>query len=281
MKMSFCTIAFRHRPMYLEDMIFIISKLGYNGIEIWGNHLRGYETSLGKIRKILKERKLKVSMISPHFDFTNNYRRWTKSIEDAKKFIAFSVELNCPLIRCFTGQIGSEYATRSQWENGVKGIRHLAELAQKEGITIGIETHPNTLADTTIAVLKLLDEIKMENVKIILDFYNMWETEKKDPIDVLNLLYSHTVHIHAKNADVRKGKISPFNYVIDKNRKLESIRPLGKGDLNYKIILKELLKRGYKSYISVECFETERNPLWVAEEEILFIKESIKDAKVK
>jgi len=273
MKVSFCTIAFRHRPMLLEDMIFIISKLGYDGIEIWGKHLKGYETSLREVRKILKKRKIEVSMISPYFDFTNNRHRWIKSIEEVKRNIAFAVELNCSLIRCFSGQIGSRYVTQRQWENGVEGIRHVAELAKKEGITIAIETHPNTLADTTSSTLKLIEEVNMENIKINLDFYNMWETEQKDPIEVLDILYSSTVHIHAKNADLRKGRVSPFSYVMDKNRDLEAIRPLKSGDLNYKLILKEISKRGYKNYISVECFETQRSPLWVAEEEILFIKE--------
>jgi len=279
MKVSFCTIAFRHRPMALEDMIFIISKLGYDGIEIWGRHLKGHETSLRKIREILEKRKIEVSMLSPYFDFTNNRHRWIKSIEEAKRMIAFARELNSPLIRCFSGQIGSEYATRKQWENGVEGIKHFAELAKKEGITIAIETHPNTLADTTTSILKLLEEINMENVRINLDFYNMWETEQKDPIEILDMLYPYTVHIHAKNADLLKGKVSPFNYVMDKNRDLESIKSLERGDLNYKVILKELLKMGYKDYISVECFETKRSPLCVAEEEILFIKKNINREK--
>jgi len=276
MKVSFCTIAFRHRPMLLEDMIFIISKLGYDAIEIWGRHLKGYETSLRKIREILEKRKIKVSMISPYFDFTNNRRSWIKSIEEAKRMITFAVELESPLIRCFTGQIGSEYVTDRQWENGVEGIKHFAELAKEEGITIAIETHPNTLADTISSTLKLIEEVNMENVKINLDIYNIWEQEQKSPLEIIEALYPHTVYIHTKNADLKEGRVNQFNYVMDKDRELSAVRSLKEGDLDYNIILKELLRREYNGYIAVECFDTQRSPLWIAEEDILFIKEIIK-----
>ena len=278
MKLSFCTIGFRHRKTALEDLIFILSKLGYDGIEIWGPHLNGYETSLDKISRILEQRGLKVCSLSPYFNFTDSYAKWVSSIAEAEKFIAFAIELGCPFIRCFTGEVGSKWATEKQWDDGVSGIREIAGLAKKAGITIAIETHPNTLADTIPASLKLLHDIGMENVKFILDFYNLWEIDQKDPLEVLEELYPYTVHIHAKNADLGRGKISPFRYVMDANRALDSVRPLDNGDLDYKAILTELVRRKYQGYLSIECFETERNPLWVAEEELIYIKKVIERA---
>ncbi|HEX21661.1 MAG TPA: sugar phosphate isomerase/epimerase, partial [Actinobacteria bacterium] len=38
MKISFCSIAFRKSPKTILEIIPIIADLGYDAIEIWGNH---------------------------------------------------------------------------------------------------------------------------------------------------------------------------------------------------------------------------------------------------
>ncbi|NVM52547.1 MAG: sugar phosphate isomerase/epimerase [Candidatus Helarchaeota archaeon] len=272
MKISFCSIAFRHRPMLLEDMIFIISELGYDGIEIWGDHLKGYETSLEKIKKLLYWKNLEVSMISPYFDFTGSTQKWNSSILTARKFIQFAKELDCSLIRCFTGKVSSEFATKRQWKRCIDGIKYIAQIAKKDNITLAIEIHPNTLMDTNDSTMRLLEEVDEDNVKLNLDFYNMWEMDQISPLKLLDKLYPWVVHIHAKNAVLSKGRISPFWYVMDKGRDLLGIRNLSKGDLDYDLILKELINKGYDKYISIECFETRRFPLRVAKEEIIYFR---------
>lgn len=272
-KISFCTIAFRHRPMLLEDILFIISELGYDGVEIWSKHLEKYEASLDKIKNILKWQNLEVNMISPYFDFTRSYKKWYESIENAKKYICIAKELGCPLIRCFTGKVPSEFATEKQWNGCVEGIKYISRVAKKEGITIAIETHPSTLADTISSTLKLIEKINEENVKINLDFYNLYEVDNTDPLTAIEKLYPYVVNIHAKNAVLSEGRISPFRYVLGKNHMLKNIRYLSCGDLNYNLVLEELVKRGYNGYISIECFETRRSPLRVAKDEIKWFRQ--------
>lgn len=282
MKISFCSIAFRHRPLWLRDIIFIISEIGYDGIEIWGEHLKGYETALERLRKTLIHCNIEVSMLSPYFDFTGTYKKWWKSIEEGKKFIHFAKELNCSLIRCFTGKVPSEFATEKQFKSAVEGIRYLAKIAKEENITLAIETHPNTLADTVKSTLKLIETINMENVKVNLDFYNLWEIERVDPLVALDQLFDHTVNIHAKNACIQGGRISPFHYVMDKKRRLTQIRYLKDGgDLDYDKIIYKLLEKGYKYYFAVETFETERHPIRVAKDELFYLRNLINKIKTE
>lgn len=276
-KISFCTIAFRHRQILLEDILFMIKELGYDGVEIWSKHLEEYEPSLDKIKNILKWQKLQVNMISPYFDFTGSYKKWYESIENAKKFICIAKELGCSLVRCFTGKVPSEFATEKQWCSCVEGIRYIAQVAKKEGVTIAIETHPSTLADTISSTLKLLNDINEENVKINLDFYNLYEVERADPLTVIEKLFPYVVNIHAKNAVLSEGRISPFRYVMGKNYMLKNIRYLSCGDLDYSLILKELYKKGYNEFISIECFETRRSPLRVAKDEIKWFRKIMKE----
>ncbi|MEM4523137.1 MAG: sugar phosphate isomerase/epimerase family protein [Nitrososphaeria archaeon] len=258
----------------MEEIIYIISKIGYDGIEIWGYHLKKYEASLSRLRKLLNYRNLEVPMISPYFDFTGRYQNWCRSIEEGKKFISFAVELNCPLIRCFTGKVSSEFATEKQWKACIEGIKYLAEIAKKNNITLAIETHLNTLADKDDSIMRLLTEINTDNVKLNLDFYNLYEISPDNfsPKKLIEKFYPYIVHIHAKNAILSKGKISPFWYVMDKKVSLENIRYLSAGDLDYNSIIKMLIDKNYQGYISIECFETRRNPIRVAEDELKYIR---------
>lgn len=107
------------------------------------------------------------------------------------------------------------------------------------------------------------------------------ESERISPLELLDKLYPWVVHIHAKNAVLSKGRISPFGYVMDKSRDLPSIRYLSNGDLNYEMIFRELLKRNYKNYISIECFETRRSPLRVAKDEIKLFRRCISSLKTQ
>ncbi|NEW09016.1 sugar phosphate isomerase/epimerase [Paenibacillus sp. SYP-B3998] len=275
MEFSFCTIAWRHKTLKLDDMLYLISLLGYDGIEIWSKHLFEYTAALPALKKLLAHCNLKVPMITPYFDFTSTKKKWRDSILEAEKYIHLANEINCGIIRCFTGKVGSEFATQREWNNCVEGVQVIADKAAAYNIKIAIETHVNTLADRIESIKKLLIDVNRPNVGLVLDFYNLYENEKGlDPLIVIEELYEHTIHVHAKNAESNLGLITPFNYVMDKDRKILGIRNLNDGDLDYRAIIAELKKRGYQGFVSVECFETNRNPIRVAMDEIQFLNQT-------
>ncbi|SDD51878.1 Sugar phosphate isomerase/epimerase [Paenibacillus sp. CF095] len=275
MKFSFCTIAWRHRTLKLDDMAYIVSLLGYDGIEIWSKHLSEYEAALPALKKLLSHSKLQVPMITPYFDFTSSKKKWRDSILEAETFIHLANEIDCRIIRCFTGRVGSEFATQREWKSGVEGIQVIADKAAEFNIKIAIETHVNTLADRIESIQKLLKDVNRPNVGLVLDFYNLYENERgMDPLLVIEELYEHTIHVHAKNAEANLGLITPFNYVMEKDRAILGIRNLADGDLDYRAILNELNRRDYQGYVSIECFEVNRNPIRVAMDEIKFLNET-------
>lgn len=279
MKFSFCTIAWRHKSFSLEDMIHVVAMLGYDGIEIWGNHLCGYETKLDSIKKLLESSGLEVAMISPYFDFTSSKERWRKSIIDFETNLHIARRLDCKLIRCFTGKVGSDFASKKEWSSCIEGLKIIAEKADLFSVKIAIETHINTLADRKTAIKKLLEEVSSENIGLTLDIYNMFEIGE-NPYQLVDEFNSDIFHFHFKNAERNLGTISPFNYVLEKNREIVGIRNLFSGDLDYRRILKQLIALKYKGFISVECFETRRNPIRFAKDEISFLRETMKTEQV-
>jgi 3-dehydroshikimate dehydratase len=270
-KFSFCSIAWRHKSLSLEDMIHIVAMLGYDGIEIWGKHLWGYETKLDSIKKLLDSSEIEVAMISPYFDFTSSKERWRKSILDFDTYLHIANRLDCKLIRCFTGKVGSDFATAKEWNSCVEGFKIIAEKAMKFSVKIAIETHIHTLADRKDSIKKLLDDLRSENVGVTLDLYNLFEIGE-DPYRLVEDFNHNIFHFHFKNAEKNLGTISPFNYVLEKNREIIGIRNLFSGDLDYHRIMNQIRALDYEGFISIECFETRRNPIRFAKDEISFLR---------
>jgi len=253
MKLSFCTIAYRNRRISLKEIIFKIAEWGYEAVEIWGYHLVRL-SGLWEIKQALTITGLNVSVVSPYFNFTANAMEWKKSIKKAEEFIEYAYELKACGIRCFTGRVGSKIATSKQWEDGVTGIRTIADMAHRKGLEVFIETHPDTLADTTESTIRLLNAVGRDNVGIICDLYNLWEVEGDNLFDSFKILYPYIRHLHLKNANTDTRIKSPFSLVHVKDADLSTISYLDNGNVNYENYLNYLKKNNFSGYLSVEWF---------------------------
>lgn len=252
MKISFCSIAFRKSPYNIIDIITIISHVGYDAIEIWGNHFG--KIPLREIKDALADNNIAVSMISPYMDFTDSLEKWNESVSVAEAYSQISREIECDKIRVFTGIVGSREASKEQWSRAVKGLKKIC--AENPGVIFALETHPKTLVDNIESTVKLIEDVGADNLKVNLDIYHMWEVHK-DPLDVLNRLYPHVCHIHAKNADL-PPKFSVNNHPLLHDKKatqnIIGVTYLKDGRMEYGDFIEKLLHTGFSGYFSVEWF---------------------------
>jgi len=255
-KISFCSIAFRSQPKGIDGIVSILSPLGYDGVEIWGNHLPDKnEDSLNSLVDTLAAAGLRVPMISPYFDITGDPESVRQSIIDTKTFCRTCEILRSPLLRVFTGVSGSDTATIAQYSGAVKALKEMAAIAAASGVTLALETHPGTLVDSIPAVLRLLDAVDHPAVKINLDIYHMWEVHH-DPVWAYQQLREAVAHVHAKNANL--GPVGPEHYPLlhDKraSQQIVGVTYLDKGDMIYPPFLRALRESDYDGFVSVEWF---------------------------
>jgi sugar phosphate isomerase/epimerase len=253
MEIGFCSIAYRHQKMSVREIFQRVASCGYEQIEIWGNHLQN--TSLEEIYSCLCKFSLKPSMISPYFNFTDGDKRWKISVIDARRYIDFAANINCRLIRFFTGRKGSRSAQEKNWHDCLEGIKITADIAQKYNINIVIETHADTLADSYWAINRLIKETNRENVGINFDVYNIWENEGNFTWEIFKKVFPYIKHVHLKNAK-SKSIPSPFSLVHRKNADLSTICLLEEGEIDYRPYLNYLKGKNFKGSISVEWFGT-------------------------
>lgn len=251
MLISFCSIAFRESK--IEDLIPGIVRLGYDGIEIWGDHLREFHRRNGEMRTLidlLADARLSVPVISPYFSFTEGEEKSSSSFQTAREFVFYSKILSNAAVRVFVGPPGSRDASEAQWLSVVEGLQRICD--ENPTATFCLETHQGQLMDTTASTLEIIRRVGRRNLKVLLDVHNLFAVGE-DPVESLRHLFPHIVHVHVKN--LRREKVCY----------------LDEGDMNYLPFLNALRSSGYNRYLSVEWFGEEA---WSAAEHELSILRS-------
>jgi len=251
MKISLCSIGFRRTAQSLSDIIPIVAGLGFDGIEIWGEHFKN--TDPREVVTMLADSGLEVSMISPYFDFTGTVGAREKSMADADVYIDYAAAINAPLIRVFTGVVGSLEANRGQFNTCAASLREVCDKAAASGVGMALETHPKTLVDTVPGSLALLEAVDRPNLKLNLDIYHLWEVHF-DPVAVLEWLFEHIGHVHAKNAKIQPNSHYPLLHDQQASQDIIGVTPMAEGNMPYTGFLKSLKRKGFNGYVSVEWF---------------------------
>jgi 3-dehydroshikimate dehydratase len=261
MKTSFCTNVFK--PEELEERIADLSKLGYDGVEFWQQHLDGADRE--KVKKMLEDNNISASQLCPYFDFTDTEEKRLESIELGKKYAELAGYLNCPNIRVFTGKLSSKDASLELWRHAALSLRKLCDIAPE--INFVLETHPGSLMDTSESTLRLLSMTDRENLKVnlqvpLVDGEDVFESAKK--------LGKHTCHLHAHNWKLKEG--GNWGGVGE-------LTFLSEGDYDFKEFVSVLKSEGFDGYISIEhpTHRGEHSPLETAGKEIGYLKKVIKE----
>jgi sugar phosphate isomerase/epimerase len=263
-KLSLCSInfhtAFSKRgdkvTSKVEEIIPQVASLGFDGIEIWGRHLEGKSLpEIKKIKELTQEHNLEIPVISPYFDFTDTEEKWEESFNRALKFIEYSYYLGKPMIRFFSGRVGSERASPEQWRKACRALRQICNIAETYKIKIAAEIHDNNLMDTVPSTLRLLKEINKENLGII------FQPHSFSPLEVITSFeetFPYIFHIHL------------CNFTQEQKYSL-----LSEGIFDIKSFVKKVTAKNFKGYLSLEFWKTPL--LEVARSELEYLRSLIKE----
>lgn len=278
MKLSFCSIAFRKTGESLTEIIPMLAQVGYEGVEIWANHLAGDGTDVDTIASCLAEYDLCVPMISPYFNVTGDEGQWQTTVASARKYYDYAKALGAPLLRAFTGFLGSDEVDDDLWGLAVQRLTRLCDTAADRGLGIALETHPKTLVDKVPAIHRLLEDVSRPNLGLNLDIYHLWE-QHKDPSWVWSQLRPFVRHIHAKNAVIPPSDGDDYPLFHDKQglQEIDGVTYLGHGNMCYAPFLARLAREGFSDWISVEWFGGD--PLTAADHELTWLRSHIPAAE--
>ena len=227
----------------LLPILSSLREMGFDGVEVpildtdtqkwkrWSNELN----ALGMERVAVSLNSAEHQLISPDPAMRN------KALEYNKKIVECAATLGA---RYLTGPLHSSLSvfsgkgpTAQELEWARENLRLLAEHAQREGITVGLEflnRFESYLVTSTAELIALVDSINHPNCKMMFDTFHA-NIEEKDPVSSIQMAGDRIIHVQLSENDRST---------------------LGSGQIDFPATLAALKAIGYEGMISIEAFST-------------------------
>ena len=190
----------------------------------------------------------------------NNPKYHDEVIATTKKTIDSCAEFGVKTVIAFTGYKwrdaenpnSGEISFEEGAENCAKGLKKLCEYAEKKGVNVALEIlntratdhpmmgHPGYQGDHTDYCMEIIKKVGSPRMKLLFDIYHV-QVMDGDVIRRIRQYKDYIGHYHTAGNPGR-------NEIDDKQ------------EINYRAIMKEIVKTGYKGYVGQEFIPT-RDPL--------------------
>lgn len=241
MQIGLCTIAFRDLP--LRDVIEIAKTADVDGIEIWGQAAHvGPDispTDLEMVTHMIKRANLRVSAYGSYIRFADNGNE-VNSESDFKKALTVTKALGTDIMRIWVGSKPSDDMNQQDWELATRSLAKACAEADKYGIYLAMEMHDSCFTDTETATLRLIDEVKANNLRV--NYQPSFRLPPDRELKSLGAVGEFTINVHAQNR----------NRLASKPGERLELALLTEGVADYKAIVAELLSIDYSEFISIE-----------------------------
>ena len=248
MKLSFSTLACPDWTM--SQILAMATAAGYDGIEL--RFVEGeaslwklpvfQATALGSLKHVLADQGLSICCLdtSCRFDSPDaaERRRW---IEEGERMSDLAGELGAPGLRVFGDpiQAGADRASTDGWI--ADSIRQLAEITERKGVEVWLETHGDFASARETAVI--LARSSAPKAGAVWDPINCFVATRERPVDGAAALGTAIRHVHIK--DIRrknaKGNENSWEYVLT-----------GQGDFPLQEVQSALKNLAYDRFLSFE-----------------------------
>jgi hydroxypyruvate isomerase len=172
-----------------------------------------------------------------------------RSVDEAT---GYAKALGVDRVNCLVGLRIDGVSFEEQWRVLVENLRYASEKFARQGLDLLAEPInaydiPGFFISSTREALRLLDEVRADNLKIQYDVYHMQKMEG----NLVETIREHLARIgHIQIAD-NPGRHQP-----------------GTGEINYRFLLNELDRMGYEGYVGLEYVpepDTKASLSWVEE----------------
>lgn len=250
MILSVCTISFRHQLISIDQLAQWAKNNHFKGIELWGAHAKNLACQPRYNQAWLSEYGLKTTMLSDYLPLNATENELRKQVES---LCHLAKHWGTKKIRTFAGTTASADTSNDTFTELTLALRKACQWLAQHGLTLIIETHPNTFADTVASTQKIIEHVDCNNLKINFDVLHVWES-KADIITSLEILKPYINHFHLKNvssADLLEVFSPATVYSASGSR--EGIVPLFEGVVNYKSFLNHVNNHPDKNIRQMEA----------------------------
>ena len=253
----------------LEDTCALLRRNGYDGLELrvryftgdpkeppspWGRHITdvspdNFGAKAASIKSTLKAHGLRLVAIASNAS--------ALELDVIRKLAEGAAAAGCPLVRVgaprrYTGEVNY----LDLFAEAVTAFEKAIEITRANGVRCMIEIHGGTIFVSASLAHRLLSRFDPADIGVIYDPQNMVSDGYETTPMALDLLGDYLAHVH-----IGGHRCTPRQ--PDANGTVSWMYPscrLEEGRYFYPDLLRELHKRQYAGYISLEDFDGERAP---------------------
>ncbi len=204
-RLHLCTISFRHHLVSLPELAAWATRTGFDGIELWGVHARHLREHAAVDGEWIRRQGLCIPMISDYLPLEGAER---DALAATQRLCRLARHWGADKLRTFAGHRGSAELSAAERRELARRLGILTRCAAEEGLTLVVETHPDTLADSLAATRELLDAVDHPGLGVNFDVLHVWESGV-DPLAALRELAPWVCHFHFKNI-AQRNQLSVF-----------------------------------------------------------------------
>ena len=229
------------KTMTNEDWVRTAVELGLDGTEIYEPFIEGLDASgMARLADVVNDAGLHASQYTMESHFCNPERR-EEAVTNVKRAVDAAVIFRTNIVRVVSGRGSKGLDHEVVLQSVADGLKACLDYAEEKQVMLAFEDHFNvgTNIDDFMKILELVDD---ERLKVNLDTAN---AVNGTAVDLAKLVADRVVHTHLSD---RKGHDHFTTFV-------------GKGDVDFVGVFKELKKAGYDSWLSTEGYAGGREGL--------------------
>lgn len=215
-----------------------------------------------QLRKQVNDLGLTVACVAGYNDFCIGSERPDVPLREIqvvyiRELCRLAQELDCKLVRVFTGFNYPGISLDQHWGWCVDSLRDAARQAAEFGVTLGVQNHHDTAVHYE-SLFDLLQDINEPNCKAMFD---AWAPALHgcDLVEAVRKMAPYIVHTTVADY-VRRPRFSYVPSLVNYTRETDAVRavPMGEGFIDYRGFFKALRETGYDGYVAYEMCSTLR-----------------------
>ncbi len=232
----------------LQYAIKDLSRLGYDGIEVWGGRPHMYrgdlDAELPQIKSLLKEYNLEIcNFIPAQFRYpsilcSQNETVRTDSVEYICQAIDNAVSIGSPSVSLCPNMALFDHDLNRAWQQLFKSYAEIGEYNQDKGLKLLIEPahkYETNLIRTVEECIRMIEKLRCDNFGVLIDTGHC-QINGEDFKTVIELCEDLPLHIH----------------IDDNHGEFDDHLIPGAGVIDFPYFAEALSQIDYKGYLSVE-----------------------------
>ncbi|MCA9039584.1 MAG: sugar phosphate isomerase/epimerase [Planctomycetaceae bacterium] len=247
-----------------EELVHLAREMGYHALCMRAS-AGGVQTPRGeleKMRQIVEEEDLTISMVTADYDVPLNNEQGPNSLQDIGPSLDVAEALGCDLIRVCI-----------KTEADVDRARRAADLAAERGIRLAHQCHMETLFEQVDPTIEVLEKIGRENFGLIYEPANLMLCGEPYGAEALQKFKPWLMNVYVQNHRLDSAGAEELNTWCRGPVRFEHIPIWDEGGVNFGQVMDGLQEIGYEGYFTVhQAYAWLMGPREAAAESIRYLR---------